>query len=229
MSSGVRLADSSALDMPGAIATETETDDQPEAAGAGDIAPDETLTDARAASGSTAGGLESTPVSTAGPDRAPVRPRTPAVLDGEIPDDYVAPQTRNANAAVSSRTARVSGGGVRAAAGGALNVARRPEAIEGVPGAGAFAVPPLGPDEASVAKVLSRYAVEQLTRQDVQFERCDISVRGTVASALCRDRAREADAAAPAGGEPAPRQWRFTLRRTGVLWKVQTAEARNSN
>lgn len=109
-------------------------------------------------------------------------------------------------------------------------------------------------DEQQIARVLERYArayadldaraareiwptvderalaraFDNLASQQVSFERCAIAVDGPHAEASCQGQASYVGKVG--NGEPRiePRAWRFSLRRVGEAWKIESAAARRA-
>lgn len=78
-------------------------------------------------------------------------------------------------------------------------------------------------DERALAR-----AFDNLSSQQVSFDRCAIAVDGPHAQASCQGQASYVGKVG--NGEPRiePRAWRFSLRRVGDEWKIETAAARRA-
>jgi hypothetical protein len=76
-------------------------------------------------------------------------------------------------------------------------------------------------DERALAR-----AFAGLESQALSFDACDVSVRGTTATASCRGTASYVGKVGSREQHTEPRQWTFQLRREGEdAWKIQKAEA----
>jgi hypothetical protein len=74
-------------------------------------------------------------------------------------------------------------------------------------------------------KALAR-AFQDLSSQTVQFDNCDINIRGAVANASCSGEASYVVKVGSREPRTEPRLWRFELRRDGDAWKIENAETR---
>lgn len=74
-------------------------------------------------------------------------------------------------------------------------------------------------------KALAR-AFQDLSSQNVQFDNCDIDIRGAVANASCSGAASYVVKVGSREPRTEPRLWRFELRRDGDAWKIENAETR---
>jgi tetratricopeptide (TPR) repeat protein len=74
-------------------------------------------------------------------------------------------------------------------------------------------------------KALAR-AFQDLSSQNVQFNNCDINIRGAVANASCSGEASYVVKVGSREPRTEPRLWRFELRRDGDAWKIENAETR---
>lgn len=178
-----------------------------------------------------------------------IESRPIAVLDtrpftGETPDDYVFVPPPPA---VTREPAAVAIGATPSPAG---SLASRAAAAPVTP-----VVAPVTPargDQTRVAAVLNQYAraygqldagaarevwptvneralaraFAGLASQDVEFDDCEIDVRGTRANASCRGKASYVGKVGSGELRTESRTWRFELRRDGDAWKIENAEAR---
>ncbi len=176
-----------------------------------------------------------------------VESRSVAAVDarftGETPDDYVFVPPPPA---VTRQPA----------AGSVVDAATPPPAAESLaasPAASAaIPVTPVRGDQTRVAAVLNQYAraygqldavaarevwptvneralaraFAGLASQDVEFDDCEIDVRGTTANASCRGKASYVGKIGSGELRTESRTWRFELRRDGDAWKIENAEAR---
>jgi len=68
-------------------------------------------------------------------------------------------------------------------------------------------------------------AFASLESQDVSFDRCDIDVKGNLASASCRGTASYVGKVGSRQARTEPRQWNFELKLHGDDWKIEKAQA----
>ncbi len=68
-------------------------------------------------------------------------------------------------------------------------------------------------------------AFASLESQDVSFDRCDIDVKGDLASASCRGTASYVVKIGNRQARTEPRQWNFELKLRGDDWKIEKAQA----
>jgi hypothetical protein len=68
-------------------------------------------------------------------------------------------------------------------------------------------------------------AFASLESQDVSFDRCDIDVKGNVASASCRGTASYVGKIGNRQPRTEARQWNFELKLHGDDWKIEKAQA----
>ena len=76
-------------------------------------------------------------------------------------------------------------------------------------------------DERALAR-----AFAGLESQNISFNDCEITVRGTTADAACRGQASYVGKIGSREMRTEPRQWQFELRRDGDAWKIESVEAR---
>jgi hypothetical protein len=69
-------------------------------------------------------------------------------------------------------------------------------------------------------------AFENLESQSLQFDRCELDVRETVAKADCRGTATYVRRIGSKAPRTEPRAWTFNLRKTGDDWHILSAAAR---
>jgi tetratricopeptide (TPR) repeat protein len=75
-------------------------------------------------------------------------------------------------------------------------------------------------NEAALAR-----AFDGLQSQTLTFDACDVRVNGEAASATCRGSARYVPKVGSREPRVEPRTWKFTLRKAGADWKIDTARA----
>jgi hypothetical protein len=68
-------------------------------------------------------------------------------------------------------------------------------------------------------------AFEGLQSQSVTFDTCEVRIRGTAATAACSGTARYVPKVGSRFQRVEPRSWDFTLRKSGVEWKIDAARA----
>jgi hypothetical protein len=151
----------------------------------------------------------------------------------EIPDDYVAAGPRSENRPAFTETA-----------------APAPAIAASVAPAASITAPTLRNENTRVAQVLNQYAraygrldptaaravwptvderalsraFASLESQDVSFDRCDIDVKGNVASASCRGTASYVGKIGNRQARTEARQWTFELKLHGDEWKIEKAQ-----
>jgi hypothetical protein len=70
-------------------------------------------------------------------------------------------------------------------------------------------------------------AFSGLAEQDLSFEACRIDVKGVLAEATCRGRARYVPSVGNQTPQDRAREWRFTLRRQNTRgWVIEDVDAR---
>lgn len=74
------------------------------------------------------------------------------------------------------------------------------------------------------APALAR-AFDGLQSQSLQFDECEIDVRGALASATCRGSSRYVPKVGSRDPQVEPRVWDFTLRKDDGDWKIENARA----
>ena len=74
------------------------------------------------------------------------------------------------------------------------------------------------------ANALAR-AFDALQSQSLQFDECEIDVRGGVASATCRGSSRYVPKIGNRDPHIEPRVWDFTLKKDGTDWQIESARA----
>jgi hypothetical protein len=165
----------------------------------------------------------------------------------EIPDDFVAPQSRRDAIVASPLLPRASRGPLLIPPPPVSGAAAAPP-----PAAASAAIAPVRRDETLVSSVLDRYAraydaldasaarevwptVDEralarafagLESQHVSFDDCSIDVRGETANASCRGLASYVGKVGSRAPRTEPRQWTFELRRDGAAWKIESAQTR---
>jgi hypothetical protein len=180
-----------------------------------------------------------------------VERRLPA-RDGEIPDDYVAPEYRNpgyqGRAAAAPVAPAVTTTTPPALAATVAPLPRPVATIDRTPAP----LPSGRLDETRVTQVLNQYAraygqldasaaravwpsVDEralarafagLESQNVSFDACDVNVSGATATASCRGRASYVGKIGSREPRTEQRQWTFELKRDGNdAWKIQNAQA----
>ncbi len=75
-------------------------------------------------------------------------------------------------------------------------------------------------DERALAR-----AFDDLASQALTFDACDVQVRGTTASAVCRGRMQYVTKVGSREPRVESRVWNFTLRKIGEAWQIATARA----
>lgn len=75
------------------------------------------------------------------------------------------------------------------------------------------------------ARALAR-AFEGLESQSLQFDRCELEVRETVARAECFGTATYVRRIGSKAARTEPRAWTFSLRKSGDAWQILSAAAR---
>jgi hypothetical protein len=176
----------------------------------------------------------------------------PSVQAGrEIPDNDVATSTRSENRPgpieVSTPPPAIAANVIPQP----VSVTAPPPALPATTTAAAVSAATVRSDNTRVAQVLNQYAraygqldptaaravwptVDEraLTRafaslesQDVSFDRCDIDVKGNLASASCRGTASYVGKVGSRQARTEPRQWNFELKLHGDDWKIEKAQA----
>jgi hypothetical protein len=77
-----------------------------------------------------------------------------------------------------------------------------------------------GVDEAALAR-----AFNSLQSQTLQFDDCDVQLRGSTAAATCRGSARYVPKIGSREPRTESRVWTFTLRKLAADWQIETARA----
>jgi hypothetical protein len=169
----------------------------------------------------------------------------------EIPDDYVAAGPRSENRPAFTETAAPAPAIAASVAPQPVSVTAPPVLPAGAANLTATTAVTPRSDNTRVAQVLNQYArayerldptaaravwptVDEraLTRafaslesQDVSFDRCDIDVKGNVASASCRGTASYVGKIGNRQPRTEARQWNFELKLHGDDWKIEKAQA----
>jgi hypothetical protein len=68
-------------------------------------------------------------------------------------------------------------------------------------------------------------AFDGLESQSLMFDACDVRLRGDAANATCRGSARYVTKVGSHEPRTEPRTWMFTLKKSGVDWKIESARA----
>jgi hypothetical protein len=181
------------------------------------------------------------------PDAAPVEPILPA--SREIPDDNAAQSTRRENRPAITETATSTPAFAANVMPQPVSITAPPPVL---PATAAGVSPSIAPrsDNSRVTQVLKQYAraygqldpsaahavwpsvderalaraFASLESQDVSFDKCDIDVRGSLASASCSGTASYVGKVGSRQARTEPRQWNFELKLHGDDWKIEKAQ-----
>ena len=174
---------------------------------------------------------------------------------GEIPDEYVAPGPRRDGRTGYAEVTRPGSSFAANVMPQPISItaaAPPPAPITATPAATASPTMTPRSDNTRIAQVLNQYAraygnldpgaahavwpgvderalaraFASLESQDVTFDRCDIDVKGALASASCRGTASYVGKVGSRQARTEPREWIFDLKLHGDEWKIEKAEVR---